>query len=101
MSHLYFITILYFLSLVSVKFICCKLYSDRTLSHKPESCTAKDKHACESGVYEAKYDGPTFIGRSAGLTRLHGIKVSNFTYSLTDIALGVKMDVRNIPIVRN
>ena len=87
MSSLHFIKILYFLSLVSVKLIGCKLYSDPTSSHK-KSCAAKDKHACESGVYDAEYDGPTFIGRD-GLTRLDGIKVSNFTYSLTYIALGV------------
>jgi len=91
MSPLYFIKILYFLSSVSVKFICCKLYSDPASSHQ-ESCAAKDKHACESGVYDAKSDGPTFIGRD-GLKRLDGIKVSSFTYSLTDIALGVNTDV--------
>ncbi|XP_020602871.1 transmembrane prolyl 4-hydroxylase-like [Orbicella faveolata] len=75
MSPLYFINILYFLSLVSVKFICCKLYSDPASSHQ-ESCAAKDKHACESGVHDAKSDGPTFIGRD-GLTRLDGIKVGH------------------------
>ena len=98
MSPLHFIKILYLLTLVSVKFIYCKLYSDLTLSHK-ESCAAKDKHACESGVNDAKYDGPTFIGRD-GLTRLDGIKVSNFTYSLINIALGVCTDLRNITVVK-
>lgn len=44
---------------------------------------------CESGVHEAKHDGPTFIARNAGLTRLDGITVSNFIYSLINIALGV------------
>ena len=82
MSPFYFIKILHFLSLVSFKFICCKLYSDPASSHR-ESCAAKDKHACESGFYDAKHDGPTFIGRE-GLTRLDGIKVSNFTYTLTN-----------------
>ena len=99
MSPLYFIKILYLLSVVGVKFICCKLYSEPISSHQ-ESCAAKDKHACESGVYDAKYDGPTFIGRD-GLTRLDGMQVSNFTYSLTYIALGVNTDVRNITVVGN
>ena len=101
MSPLYFIKILYFLFFVRVKFICCRLYSEHTSSYKPESCAAKDKHGCESGVHEAKHDGPTFIARNAGLTRLDGIKVSNFTYSLINIAQGVNTAVRNILIVRN
>ena len=82
MSPFYFIKVLYFLSLVSFKFVSCKLYSDPASSHK-ESCAAEDKHACESGVYDAQHDGPTFIGRD-GLTRLDGIKVSKFTYTLTN-----------------
>lgn len=80
MSPFYFIKLLYFLSLVSFKFICCKLYSDPALSQK-ESCAVKDKHASESGVNDARHDGPTFLGRD-GLTRLDGIKVSNFIHDM-------------------
>jgi len=99
MSPLYFIKIFYFLSLASFKFVCCNFYSDPPSSYK-ESCAAKDKHACKSGVHDTKYDGPTFIGRD-GLTRLDGIKVSSSTYSLTTIALGVNTDVRNVSVLRN
>lgn len=76
MALFYFIKILYFFSLVSFKCVCCNLYSDPLPSGLP-SCDAKD-HTCKSeDFHNAGEVGPTFIGRD-GLTRLDGIKVSNF-----------------------
>ena len=83
MDPLFFIKILYFLSLVSFNLVCCNLYSDPLASDK-ESCDAKD-HGCnlENHHHDTEEDdGPTFVGRD-GLTRLDGITVSCEFYCIT------------------
>ncbi|XP_078365043.1 transmembrane prolyl 4-hydroxylase-like [Oculina patagonica] len=75
MAPIDFVKFLYFLSLVSFKFVCCNLYSDPLPSDK-ESCAANDRTCKSENFHNTIDDGPTFVGRD-GLTRLDGIKVGH------------------------
>ena len=63
--------------------VYCNTYSES--DHSVDTCSAENGKRCGNQKPEIADEGPSMIGRTAGLTRLDGVKVSKIYVSFRNI----------------